>query len=67
MVIANVLLPDGTGHEIASRAADLGIKTVLMTGHPDEAQALLVSNVTHLLKPFSIDDFETMIRRYLGA
>jgi CheY-like chemotaxis protein len=34
LVIADVRLPDGLGHAVAERAAELGIKTVLMTGTP---------------------------------
>ena len=65
LVICDVRLPDGSGHDLASRAADLGIRTLLMTGHPDEATALTISRVAHLQKPFRLIDFITFIERNL--
>ena len=55
VVISNIRLPDGSGYDVAAKAGWLGIKTVLITGHPDEALALEVAQVTHLRKPLSAD------------
>ena len=67
LIIANVVLPDGSGRDVARIAEDKGAKTLLMTGHPDEAQALEIQKITHLRKPFGIADFEKMVRDRLGA
>lgn len=65
LVIADVRLPDGYGHEIAAKAAELGIKTLLMSGHPDELQALIIGDVVHLAKPFTMDEFQQTIETHL--
>jgi CheY-like chemotaxis protein len=67
LVIADVRLPDGLGHAVAERAAELGIKAVLMTGHPDELHSLSVSEIMHLAKPFSISDLYRVIGGHLGS
>src|SRR5690242_19352660 len=67
LVIADVLLPDGLGHAVAKRAAELGIKTVLMSGHPDELHSLSVSKALHLAKPFGLADLYHVIRGHLGS
>ena len=66
LVIADVRLPDGLGHAVAERAAELGIKTVLMSGHPDELHSLGLSDVVDLANPFSIADFYHVIQGHLG-
>ena len=67
LVLSNVLLPDGTGHDVAAKAARLGIKAVLLTGHPDEAQALEIAEAIYLRKPFRVSDLTGLIERVLGA
>jgi DNA-binding response OmpR family regulator len=67
LLISDVLLPDGSGHELAALAADLGIKTVLMTGHPTEIRALRVSGIRYLLKPFRQDDLAKMLTEILPS
>lgn len=61
LVVANVMLPDGNGHDVAA-ANGAGIRTILMSGHADEIQAMIISNMVHLSKPFSLDDFERLLR-----
>jgi len=65
LVIADVRLPDGRGHAVAERAGELGIKVVLMSGHPDELPRLGISNGVHLAKPFGIADFYRVIQGHL--
>jgi CheY-like chemotaxis protein len=67
LVIADVLLPDGTGHTVAERAKELGIKAILMSGHPDEVHSLFISHVLHLAKPFSLDEFHRLIAEHIGG
>jgi DNA-binding response OmpR family regulator len=65
LVIADVVLPDGNGHAVAARAADLGIKSILMSGHPDELDMLTSRRIIHLAKPFAIGDFEQVLDEHL--
>lgn len=67
LVVTNVVLPDGSGHDLASRAVALGIKVVLMSGHPSELQAMRVAEIEHLQKPFHLDEFRRTIQDHLGA
>ncbi|MBV8167961.1 MAG: hypothetical protein JO021_14290 [Alphaproteobacteria bacterium] len=67
LVLSNVLLPDGSGHDVAAKATELGIRTVLLTGHPDEALALEIAEVTHLRKPFRLTELTGMIERLVGV
>jgi hypothetical protein len=52
---------------IETRRHDLGIETVLMTGHPNEAGGLQVSGVRHLNKPFRLDTFMKIIGEVLPS
>jgi DNA-binding response OmpR family regulator len=61
LLVSDVLLPGGSGHELAALADDLAIETVLMTGHPNEIRALRIGGTRHLIKPFRLDDFMKMI------
>jgi hypothetical protein len=59
-----VLLPDGRGYALAERASALGIKTILMSGHPDEIETL--GRVMYLAKPFRIEEFKRIIAEQLS-
>ena len=61
LFISDILLPGGSGHELAALADDLAIETILMTGHPNEARKLRICGARHLIKPFRLDDFMKMI------
>jgi DNA-binding response OmpR family regulator len=64
-VVCNILLPDGNGHEVAAKARNFGIETLLMSGHPEELEALAVSGTAHLAKPFGLKDFSRILREHL--
>jgi DNA-binding response OmpR family regulator len=40
LAICNVILPDGSGRDVATSAMKLGIKTVLVSGNPDAMEAM---------------------------
>lgn len=67
LVICNVKLPDGSGHELAEKATRLGIKTVIMTGHPDEIEAMTTAGIIYLQKPFRLTELGKLIDDHLGA
>ena len=60
LVIADICLPAGSGHRVAELAEALGIKTILMSGHPDEM------HLVHLPKPFSLAEFVHLIAEHFG-
>ena len=55
IIVCDLVLPDGNGHEVLQTAADLGIKAIAITGHPDEFEKLQDAGVACLYKPFSQD------------
>ena len=63
LVIVDVMLPDGSGYDVAEKANQLGIKTVMMTGHVDEIHSLATSGARFLEKPFQMAEFTRMIRQ----
>ena len=62
LVIADVRMPDGSGYTLAEEAAGLGIKTIIITGHPDEMLLLDLRKVLHLRKPFRLNALMGLIR-----
>jgi DNA-binding response OmpR family regulator len=63
--VCDVLLPDGSGRDVAARAAGFGIKTILLSDDPDELAAELDA-VAQLKKPFRIAELYALIEKYLG-
>jgi DNA-binding NtrC family response regulator len=65
LVIADWWLSDGIGMTIVDEAADLGAKTILMSGY---VQQLLGDKTRHTLvrKPISPSDFVGAVRRVVG-
>jgi DNA-binding response OmpR family regulator len=51
-VISDVVLPGGSGVEIAEAATNAGIPVLLCTGHPDAMMLLQARGIRHLRKPF---------------
>jgi DNA-binding response OmpR family regulator len=66
LVIADVRLPDGSGIDLASEAAQAGRKTLLVTGHPDVMRQLDALGLPYVAKPFQLDVLEARIRRALA-
>ena len=62
LAVADVMLPDGRGHDVAERAEELGIHAILMSGHPDEIQSFANGSAGYLTKPFGLDEFEKVLR-----
>jgi len=59
LVVCDVRLPDGSGH-------DLGIKAVVITGHPETAHDLASAGIAHLSKPFRIIAFMKLLEESLA-
>jgi DNA-binding NtrC family response regulator len=66
LVVCDVRLPDGSGHDLAIKAAGIGIKAVVITGHPDTVHELASAGIAHLSKPFRIIDFMKLLEESLS-
>ena len=66
LLISDLRLPDGSGHDLATTAVDRGTKIMLITGHPDEVTVLSDQQVAQLEKPFSLDEFITLLESTLA-
>ncbi len=67
LTLADVRLPDGSGHDVAVLTSAAGIPTLLMSGYPDEVTQLQASGIEHLKKPFRIGDLIVVVRRLLAS
>jgi DNA-binding NtrC family response regulator len=56
IVLADVLLPDGSGEALCQKAFAAGIPCVLMSGHPTTIARLQHGPTDFVAKPFRIDD-----------
>jgi two-component system CheB/CheR fusion protein len=60
-VVSDIRLPDGSGYDVAATAQKFGIKTVLISGHPEDREALQTVSAVFLLKPFRISELQQTI------
>jgi DNA-binding response OmpR family regulator len=67
LAICNVILPDGSGRDVATSAMKLGIKTLLVTGNPDAMQVMTMAGVPYLEKPFRLRDLTRLIEDQLSS
>ena len=68
VIVSNVRLPDGSGRELADKAGHRGMRVVLISGHPDELQALaLEDHIRVLPKPFRLHELTAAIDAHMGA
>jgi len=63
LVIADVRLPDGTGHEVARNAAEAGIRTLLISAYPGELAIHRMVGVEFLAKPFRLERLIAAVNR----
>lgn len=66
VLVADVRLPDGSGHDLARRAVARGKKAVLITGHPDEMRRA-PPEVIYLRKPFLMRALLNALEQHVGA
>jgi two-component system, OmpR family, response regulator len=52
--LVEIMLPDGSGENLAEDMARLGIPVILTSGHPDGVRSGSTSRHTFLQKPFSV-------------
>ncbi len=61
VLVADLILPGGSGLELANRAVAHGMAAVLCTGHPTQMEMLREHGIGHLAKPFSSETLERAI------
>src|SRR5947209_5943197 len=66
ILVCDVLLPDGSGHDLAKMADDRGIPKLMISGDPDEFAKLRRGGVPCLYKPFGIDQLLSAINAELA-
>lgn len=66
LVVADVRLPDGSGRDLAVKAAKLGKKAILITGHRNEMDES-ETDITYLQKPFLMKTLIDTIGRGYAA
>jgi DNA-binding NtrC family response regulator len=66
LLVSDVRLPGGTGTDLAAQAAARGCKVILITGYADVQQMLEVERVSHLKKPFRIQQFLAAVEQHVG-
>ena len=66
LVVADWRLPDGDGTLIADWAAELGAKTLLVSGYLSYMQGGRAVDHETLVKPIRLDDFIAVVKRSIG-
>ena len=67
LLISAMVLPDGSGLELAVMAADLGMSTMVIAGHPDALAVTTIAGVIHLRTPYNAEEFRNLIANQLGV
>lgn len=62
LAIIETMLPDISGFELAERAANRGVPSLLMSGHPTGQENCRAHGYPHLAKPFSLQEMVDAIR-----
>lgn len=66
LLIADVLLPDGTAFELIDEAKRRGVPYLLMTGSPEHMAQLEANGEFHLSKPFRLANLLGEVRDRIG-
>ena len=67
LVIADWVLPDGDGIDVADSAAELGAQTLVVTGHTSSLPEGVAERHRTLAKPVDHQEVLTIIRGAIGA
>jgi DNA-binding response OmpR family regulator len=67
LVIADGILPDGDGIEIADEAKRRGTETIVVTGYALRIPAARLARHDYLMKPIGLPEFLDIISRHIGA
>lgn len=61
VLVADLMLPGGSGLDLVARARALGLGAVLCSGHPTRIEQLRDVGIAHLVKPFSAKALEAAL------
>jgi DNA-binding response OmpR family regulator len=67
LVISAMVLPDGSGLELAVKSADRGMSTMVTAAPPDALTITRIAGTTHLRKPYNVEEFRNLVANQLGA
>lgn len=71
LVVSDLGLPDGTGHELMSRLRDQhGLKGVALSGYgmdQDVQKSLAAGFIAHLVKPINFDELRNAVAAYFAG
>ena len=67
LLISSMVLPDGSGLELAVMAAALGMSTMVIARHPDALAVTTIAGVIHLRTPYNSEEFRNLIANQLGV
>ena len=67
LVISDLRLPDGDGLSIAERAAELGVKTAIMSGYLHQLTAAAADRHEVMIKPVRPAELIAVVRRLIGS
>jgi DNA-binding response OmpR family regulator len=62
VMLTDLILPGGSGLDLAAEAKAQGLGAIVCSGHPTTIAQLQNQGVTHLVKPFSAEALETALR-----
>lgn len=66
LVVADWRLPDGDGRLVADWGAELGAKTIVMSGYLAHMSGGRAHDHETLMKPIQVSDFVALVRRAMG-
>jgi len=67
LVISAMVLPDGSGLELAVKSADRGMSTMVTAAPPDALTITTIAGTTHLRKPYNVEEFRNLVANQLGT
>ncbi len=67
LLVTDVRLPDGSGHDLACKAMAMGANVILLSGHPDEVRGMAPGRIAGVAKPFRLDDLMQAIARQIAV
>jgi DNA-binding response OmpR family regulator len=66
VMLADLILPGGSGLDLAAEARAQGLGAVVCSGHPTSIAQMQTQGIAHLVKPFSAEALETALHAVTG-
>lgn len=65
LLVTDVRLPDGSGHDLAHKAIAVGANVIMLSGHPDEVRGMAPGRISGVAKPFRLDELMQVVARHV--